>query len=370
MANLFFIHTPLQLLVAQQIIRQEQLKDNVMLYGYVDDNVHFLQLYELTVIDSLWSAKVAMPKVARWAIISRKHLLRDCQQVWQNYCIIKKIICDYNITTLFLGDMKNMSCQLAAMSFHKKGLKICFFEEGSGHYVMDYGYGISGGLKDKIYSVLIDLFYYRPLYGVYFGHIRYWKGFTLSDLTMDVRYSLVPFYHDPFDRLITYQPMFSNSLKTFLEKETSGLDTNGCTLLLTSPFYINGIDDDPIPYVKTIIENARKLCKKGGIHIKFHPRETQEVRRMIQEQLDEEGIRYLILGTKMNIPVEYYLQYIHYDQIVMFLCSTAYYNGYLFPKTQFVSLLRDYLENCKAVNSPNVKYIENIIKNEKSLSLS
>lgn len=370
MANLFFIHTPLQLLVAQQIIRQEQLRDNVMLYGYVDDNVHFLQQYDLTIFDSLWSARVAMPKVARWAIISRKHLLRDCRQVWQNYRFIKKVISDYTIDTLFLGDMKNMSCQLAAMSFHKRGLKICFFEEGSGHYVMNYGYGVGGGFQDKAYSVLIDFFFYRPFFGVNYAHVWYWKGFTLSDLPLDVRYSLVPFYHAPFDRLITYQPMFSDRLRAFLEEETRGLDTAGCTLLLTSPFYNNGIDDNPKPYVKTIIENARKLCRQVGVHIKFHPRETQEVRQMIQEQLEAEGVKYLILGTKMNIPVEYYLQYIHYDQIVMFLCSTAYYNGYLFPKTQFVSLLRDYLENCKAVNSPNVKYIENIINNEKSLSLS
>lgn len=361
MANLFFIHTPLQLLVAQQIIRQEQLKDNVMLYGYVDDNVHFLQQYELTIIDSFWSARVAMPKVARWAIISRKQILRDCRQVWKNYQFIKKVISDFNVDTLFLGDVQNISCQQTALTFHKKGFKICFFEEGNGHYIMDYGYGISGGFKDKVYSVLIDLFYYRPLYGVYFGHIRYWKGFTLSDLPMDVRYSLVPFYHESFDRLVTYRPMFSDRLKAFLEEETRGLDTSGSTLLLTSPFYINGIDDDPKPYVKTIIDYARRTCKQGVLHIKFHPRETQEARQMILEQLDTEGINYLILGTKMNIPVEYYLQYIHYEQMVMFLSSTAFYNGYLYPKTEFISLMKEYLENCKAVSSPNVKIIENIL---------
>ena len=365
MANLFFIHTPLQLLVAQQIIRQEKLKNNVMLYGYVDGNEHFLKLYELTIIDNLWSARIAMPKVARWAIISRKHLVRDCCQVWRNYCFIKKIITDYDINKLFLGDVQNISCQLAALSFHKKGLKICFFEEGSGHYVMDYGYGIAGDFKDKFYSVLIDLFYYLPFYGVNFGHIRYWKGFTLSALPMDVRYSLVPFYRESFDRLITYKPMLSDSLKAFLEKDTHGVDTNGCKLLLTSPFYINGIDDDPKPYVKTIIEYACRTCKKGVLHIKFHPRETRNVRQLILERLESEGIQYIILGSEKNIPVEYYLQYIHYDQIVMFLCSTAYYNGYLFPKTKFVSLLNDYLENCKAVGSVNVKFIESILKNEK-----
>lgn len=361
MANLFFIHTPLQLLVAQQIIRQEQLYDNVMLYGYVDDNVHFLEVYDLTIIEDLWIDKVAMPQVARWAIISRKHLVRDCQKAYNNYRFIKKIIKKHQIDTLYLGDMQNISCQLAAMSFHRKGLKIGFFEEGNSHYVMNYYYGMSGGLKDKIYSVFIDALYYLPLYVVRFGYIKYWKGFTLNVLPMDVRYSLVPFYHESFDRLINYQPMFSERLKAFLEEEIHGLDTNNCTLLLTSPFYINGIDNDPKPYVKTIIDYARKLCKQGGLHIKFHPRETKETRQMILEQLDAGDIRYLLLGNKMNIPVEYYLQYIHYEQIVMFLCSTAFYNGYLFPKTEFISLMHEYLENCKAAGSPNAKIIENIL---------
>ena len=42
MANLFFIHTPLELLIAQQIINQEKLTDNVMLCGYVGEISIFL----------------------------------------------------------------------------------------------------------------------------------------------------------------------------------------------------------------------------------------------------------------------------------------------------------------------------------------
>ena len=65
MANLFFIHTPLQLMIAQMIIEQEKLKDNVMLCGYVDDNRHFLQLYDLIRIDEMWKAMELMEDVGR-----------------------------------------------------------------------------------------------------------------------------------------------------------------------------------------------------------------------------------------------------------------------------------------------------------------
>lgn len=360
MRNLFFIHTPMQLLVAQQIIRQENLHENIMLYGYVDDNVHFLKLYDLTVIDEFWDAKVAMSQVARWAIISRRHIIRDCFRVYRNYRFISQIIRHYNIDTIFLGDMKNISCQLAAMSFHRKRLRICFFEEGNGHYVMNPDYGKGGNFIDKIYAVFIDMFYYRPFYGVPFGYVSYWKGFTLSDLPIDVRYSFVPFYHEPFDKLVTYQPLFSKKLTEFLNEDVKQLNTNHCTLLLSSPCYV-GNDNYLQPYVKTIINYAKSL-RDTKLHIKFHPRDTQDIREMIMKQLDDNGINYQLIGISQNIPVEYYLQYIHYEKIVFFFCSTFYYNGYLFPKTEFVSILRDYYNNCKEAGSVNTKEIEYQLK--------
>lgn len=362
MANLFFIHTPLQLLVSQQIIRQEGLRDNIMLYGYVDNNKHFLQIYELSSIDELWKAKVPMPQVARWGRISRKHLFRDERNAYNNYKYIGSVLRSYKIDTIYLGDVRNMSCQLAAMSFHKKGYKICFFEEGSGHYLKQFGYGVGGSMLDKVFAVLMDITYYLPFFHVPFGYIKYWKGFTFSDLPMDVRYSLVPFYHEPFDKLVIYKPIISSRLSEYLKEETIHLNSDRCVLLLTSPFYINGVDDNPQPYVKTIIDFAKTL-KDYTLHIKFHPRETQEVRSVIREQLNKESVPFAVLGEELSIPVEYYLQYIHYNKIVMFLSSTSFYNGYLFPKTEFISIMKDYYENCKKAGSINTQFIQSLVNN-------
>lgn len=341
------------------IIKQEKLMGNVMLCGYVDNNRHFLQLYDMIRIDDMWKAIEPMEDVARWAIFSRKRIIQGGFSAFRRYSFIKMIIKKHHIETLFLGDMKNISCQLTALAFHKKGLKICFFEEGAGHYVMNYDYGKEGNLIDKCYSILMDTLYYRPLYGVPFAYIHYRKGFMLSDLPIDVRYSIVPFYHESFDKLVSYQPMFSKKLTKFLEEEINQLNTNHSILLLTSPFY--GIDGNPLPYVKTIIDYAKSLRGKR-LHIKFHPREMQEVRKMILKQLDDEEVNYQLIGLRLNIPVEYYLQYIHYERIVVFLCSTSYYNGYLFPKTEFVSILREYYNNCKEMESPDAKYIELLLK--------
>lgn len=336
----------MELLVAQQIIRQENLKDNVMLYGFISDASQFREIYSLICIDELWSSKIEMEQVPSWSVISRKHLFRDCRRVYANYKAINDIIRRCHIDTLYLGDVKNASCQLAAMSFHKRGLKIVFFEEGAGHYIMNSDYGKSGSFFDKLYAVIIDTFYYLPLFKCNYGYVIYWKGFNLRDLPMDLRYSIVPFYREPYDRLLKVRPMLSERLKAFIKEETRNIDTQNSVLLLTSPFYYDGINDNPNPYIKTIVDYATALGKDDTLHIKFHPRELDSVKKAIMSKLDALNISFTVIGERVRIPVEYYLQYLHYHTIVVFLCSTEFYNGYLFPKTKFVSIMEDYYNNC------------------------
>lgn len=364
MANLFFIHTPLQLMIAQQIIRQENLKDNVMLCGYVYGNSHFLDIYDLTIIDELWSKRVAFPQVARWAIISRRHLWRDCKRTLHNFRHLIRIVKKNNVDTLYIGDMWNNSCQLVAMAFHRKGLKICFFEEGNGHYILPYNYGKSGSFADKVYAVIIDLLFYCPFIGVPYGYVHFWRGFTISDLSMDVRYSVVPFYHEPFDKLLTVKPAITEKMEAYIRHEVSSWGTSASILLMTSPLYeLQGkkYDKDETAYVLTIVEYVKSSTKGSTIHIKFHPRERDYVRKRILEELAAANINYVILGEKINIPVEYYLQFMQYDKIVSFSSSTSFYNGYLFPKVKFESILEAYYNNCKAVGSESLKYIEDLL---------
>lgn len=365
MANLFFIHTPLQLMVAQLIIRQESLQDNVMLYGYVDNNVQFLDIYDLTIIEELWSKRVAFPQVSNWAGIARKHVIRDGNVAFQHYRHISKVIRDYHIDSVFLGDMWNKSCQLTAMAFHRKGMKISFFEEGNGHYILKHSHGEIGSFADKVYALMIDAFYYLPFFGVRMGYITFWKGFELGDLPMDVRYSVVPFYHEEFDKLLTVKPVVSDKLKQYIAKEVMQIGQKASILLMTTPLYEwmgeRNKKDEEI-YVNTIVNYMKSLEKGTCVHIKFHPREKEHIRKKLMMELAKADIGYVILGREINIPAEYYLQYIHYEKIVMFLSSTAFYNGYLFPKVQFESLLEDYYNNCKVAGSQSVGLLEPLLK--------
>ena len=50
MGNLFVVFTPLQLFVSQQIIRQEKLKNNVVILGW---SSQFSDAYEMMYIEEL-----------------------------------------------------------------------------------------------------------------------------------------------------------------------------------------------------------------------------------------------------------------------------------------------------------------------------
>ena len=362
MANLFFIHTPLQLMIAQMIIEQEKLTDNVMLCGYVDDNRHFFQLYDMIRIEKMWKSIEQMEDVARWALFPRRKIFSAGFHTYKRYCYIRRIIEKHHIDTLFLGDMWNISCQLAAMSFHKKGLKISFFEEGCGHYIKPINYGKAGDIVDKIFAFFLDLFYFRPLYGVSYYCIHYFKGFTLLYLPMDVRYSVVPFYQEKCDKLLTVKPAISEKLAMYISSEIEHIGRCGDVLLLTSPLYEERYKKDEDAYVYTIINYFRSMNKKTSVHIKFHPREKEHIRKRILMEFAKADIDFIVLGSDMNIPAEYYLQYIHYKKVVVFLSSTSFYNGYLFPEVKFVYILEDYYNNCKAADSQSINWLKPLLK--------
>lgn len=364
MANLFFIHTPLQLMIAQMIIEQEKLTDNVMMSGYVDENRYFLQIYDMARIERMWKAIVPMKDVAHWSVFSRKKPFSGGFHAYKRYCYINRIIKKHQVDTLFIGDMWNGSCQLTAMSYHRKGLKICIFEEGYGHYVFPNN-NTDKRIVDKIYALLVDFFYYLPLYGVRMGYLSCWKGISYKDIPMDTRFSIVPFYHEKFDVVITVKPIISEKIVRYINEEVRKSGSKSNLLLMTSPLYEwmgERYKKDEDAYVKTIIQNMESMGKGICVHIKFHPREKDYIRKRLLKELNSSSIDYVILGSEVNIPVEYFLQYIHYEKIVMFLSSTSFYNGYLFPKVKFVSILKDYYNNCKAVGSQSIHLLEPLLK--------
>ncbi len=336
----------MQLLVAQQIINMENLSDNIMLYGYIGNNSHFLEIYDLTRIDQLWTGKVLLPDLAQWASISRRHIVHDLVKTYRNFNYIKRLVDQYGIGCIYLGDINNFSNKFADIVFAKRNIEICFFEEGSSHYAFqDHFLNKKRYLPDYLLCSILDFLYFKPLFKTTYAKYCFIKDIKFDQLHISKRYSIRPYYHESYDEVITVSPLISNKLSTYINNEIAGKACANAILLMTSPAYELLEYNDEEMYLKTIGEYLSTIDRNSAVYVKFHPREIGEAREKVLSII-EKNHQVIILGEKVNIPVEYYLQTMKFAEVVTFFSSTAFYNGLLFPLLQFVSLLQYYVAQC------------------------
>lgn len=348
MSNLFFIYSPMQLMVAQQIIKMKELSDNIMLYGYIGRNTHFLSIYELTCSEEMWTEKVMLPELAQWASISRRNLLKDLIKTYKNFKFIKRQVDNYNINSIYLGDINNYSNKFTDIVFKIEGEKIVFFEEGLSHYAFqDHFRNKKKHALDNLLCPLLDVLYFYPLYKTSYAKYCFKKDIRFEQLYIDKRYSIRPHYHESYDEVIKVSPIIPERLSKYIKKEFERQTSNKSILLMTSPAYelleYNDVDN----YLKTLNDYLNTVDKETSVFVKFHPREVGEAQEKVLSIIKQTH-QVVILGEEVNIPVEYYLQVMKFEEVVAFFSSTAFYNGLLYPQIRFVSLLQYYISLCCA----------------------
>lgn len=360
MANLFVVFTPLQVVIAQQIIRQEKLSDCVMLASYWEGYAHFWDIYEMTIIDDMWAKVLFFQDWARWDY-EGIGLLKNSLKVRKRYRQIKKILVENKIDTIYLADFQNQTNRFSCFLFAHQGYKIVFYEEGYSHYVPRKSYPPSQSFLHKVYQELIDLTYYLPLYHIKFAEWRCWPNKDYHGLPIHLRYSILPnCHHEKYDRLLKCETMISTKLKSFVSEELQSIGIQSI-ILLTDPMS----EVLPKQYRYLYFEVINEILDQYSgysICVKFHPREKENDRKEIMNLLKEKEINYTILGKRINIPVEFYLQYHSFKKVLFFNTSTYFYNGYLFPKVQFVKLLPSLYEKCRKSKATDLEQMEGLLK--------
>ena len=326
----------------------EELSDNIMLYGYVGDNSHFLKIYDLTCIDEYWSRKIQMVNVAQWASLSKRFFFRDLIRIYINYRIISRTISYFNVHRLFLGDMNNLSCKFSDLVFKKQNFEIAFFEEGTNHYAFRDRCNPTKKSKcfGEFFCKILDALYFRPLYHVNFAKYIFIKDLRFEELHIDTRYSIVPFYKEPFDKQIIVSNIISKRLHKCLNEELPHFVHNKCILLMTTPAYELFVSMDDTIYLHVIKAYLSTIANDTMVYVKLHPRETGQYKKNVLRTIGSSH-EYCLLGDKFNIPVEYYLQTFRFAELVTFFSSTCIYNGYLYPKLKITSLLQYFIRLCK-----------------------
>jgi hypothetical protein len=357
MGNLFFVFTPLQLFVAQQIIRQEKLENNVMLVGY---SSLFNNVYEMMKLERLWKKTVYFEELAHWNG-DRVRTFSDVKGAYSNYKRIKNLLKENKIGTIYLGEILNQACRFTDIVFHRQGYKIVFFEEGTSHYV-NRPYVEDKSLSHIIKKGLLDAFYFMPFYGIRFAEWNSSPNRSYEELPIDKRFSMIPYHHESYDVRLYVEPMFSERLKDYAMSNVREEEGKHRVMLMTDPLRELIPKEYLYLYFDTIKECIENIGDNQFLYIKFHPREIQSSRDKILNLAKDSGKRFKVLSDEVNICVEYYLQLFHFEKIFFFNAATYFYYGYAFPKMDFVKLMPVVYKKCKEAGVKNLVYMENMLK--------
>lgn len=368
MANLFFVHTPFQLFVAQQIINQEKLQDNLILENYIPGNKHFLDIYDLIIIPEMWKEQLMEPCFLGWAVVHFKYfpslntLLSTRRKMNVFMGNLDKLIQEKHVKKLFLGEISNSGLQLIAEIYHKKGVEIAFFEEGCSHYQyrpFPKKNTIVKKLYYKLLELLLDAMVYKPLLGFCFADHFYCKH-KYEELHYDNRYSIINCYNSNRDKPVVIANLFSSQLKNYFMSELGAIDPENqkVYLFISSLVYEVTTVEDFFVEEEVVDDMAKQLDHNAILLVKYHPREKEEHIERLNAIFKKYNLQYRILGSKYNIPVEFYLQYMSFSKIFAFANSSIYYNGFIFPKTEMVRLDLNYLEKYREHGLPNLDRVQ------------
>ena len=366
MSNIFFVFTPFQLYIAQQIIHQEKLKNNILLAGYIAGNSHFLEIYETMKIDGYWDKTIVFPNVPDWDFIPIRSY-KDFKYIYNNYKQLKKILEVNHAEIIYLGEMQNPSLRFTNIVFAKQGYKVAYFEEGYAHYVRrPYKKDLSFITKLKIW--FRDTFYYLPIFHVRYAKWLYQRFRPYEELPIYKRYSILPMYDKEYDVRLYPVPLFSKKVECILDSDIDNSSSCKKVLLLTEPL------EDIIStkhmglYFDTINESLSTLEKDTMVYIKFHPRDKRHNKEKTEQIIRDAGLQYKIISQQVNLPVEFYLQRFTFDKVYIFMSSTFAYCGYMYPKCNFEKLLPTLNEKCKkaGINKPAfekmIKFMDNTLE--------
>lgn len=368
MANLFVIHTPLQMLVSQQIIRQEKLSDNILIESCWEGHEHFLKIYDVCCIDNLWNKKYTLKDFACWDN-QGIGLIKNYNRTRRYYNIIKKILYENNITSIYLADYQNQTMRFTTVLFSKQGYKIIFFEEGYSQYVKRPGV-VSTSILARVKENIIDYFYFLPIWKIKFARWRNNPNMPYNGLPIYKRYSIVPgILQEKYDERLFCEKMTSEKLYNIIKSEINQNRLHNSILLLTDPMTEVLNKRYQSLYFDVIEESLSEFNKDSIVYIKYHPREDDYSKKKIIDIVKSLNMEYIIIGNRINIPVEYYLQEYEFKEILFFNTSTFFYNGYIYPQRHFRMLLPTLYNKCinEDIKQEELKYMKELITKMENL---
>lgn len=349
MANLFVVHTPLCFFVAQNIIQQEGLKNNILLIRNLEDSSGFDEGYKLLKLKNLWDKEYVVTDSRQW----KKHPIRTSSIYIRNERTVMRIIRDNDVTAAYLGNVNDLRYRLELLRYKSMNINVSIYEEGLSHYVLQT---YLSNKKIIFGSLLFDFLIRLPRINL--SYLRYLKmsipEFIASMIT--TRFNILPQAHGlPCDVSLRVVRNYSESLSQKVEETREWLqnvtpDDMKTVLYASQPLFGRGFIYDPVirRVICDVLDSMKEYLSDKLVVIKYHPRETKSEQTIVEEIFRERGIRYCVMNTHRAIPLEVYLQSITFDRLIAFNSSCVAYSGYAYnfiPRRFYIQDYQRAIEN-------------------------
>jgi len=357
--NLFFIHTPFQMLVAQNLIVKKKLKNNVLVLSNTGRNAeHFYEVFDVMLIKSKWNKKYVLGNLNN-GIYSFKKPLISYIKLYKFSNKVKRIILQNDIKALYFGDINHPAYVFLAEYWQHK-MQINFFEEGLSHY-------FSPILKKKFVDSLIlkikkyftDCIIFKSLGVKRFS--RYLQSITDTEFGFNIakKYNILPINENSYDERIKFDIFLSDKLKLIIENENLERLKNKeqiNVLYLSSTatsLFSNPIKDE----ISIISDSLKKIGTKVKLLIKFHPKDSDNKKKKILHFLNNKGVDFIVIFPDVSLPVEVLFNHIKIDFLIGFGSSSQLYFEMLCPGIPNYNLFHS-LTNLYRIKSIENQYSE------------
>jgi hypothetical protein len=352
--NLFFVHTPFQVLVAQNLIIKKKLSNNIILLSNTGANAkHFYDVFDKLLIKELWVEKYILGNLYN-GVYSFKNPVKSYINLFKFSEKIKKLINKNSVEALYFGDINHPAYVFLAEYWQQK--EINFFEEGLSHYnipILKKKFDQSFIIKLKTF--LTNYVVFRSLGVKNFSRYIQSTSDTRFGFEIKKKFNILPVEENKYDEIIKFDIYPSEGLKSLFKNEKFQKlrkDKRENVLYLSSSgsfLFSNPLEDG----LTMILKIINKIQSNINFLIKFHPKDSDDKKVAILKYLKKEGISFIEILPELDLPVEFLFNQIKIDFIFGYGSSSQLYSEMLQPEVPNYNLFYTLNELYKDKNLEN-----------------
>jgi hypothetical protein len=341
--NVFFVHTPLQLLIAQNIVIQERLENPLLLLAHNNErSKHFYKSYDILIVPELWKDVYEVGAISVFSHLCSRPV-NTFLELRRLLTKVDDIIKRFASPNLFFGDINHFFYILVAEKYKSVASEVNFFEEGVSHYA----YTID---KKKfawtpvilLKKVFVDTLIFRPLGIPPLSKYFYSTKDCSFGFNIKKKYSVFQMKSNSYDWPLEFRIPESSKLKDLLHSQLQSLVGIGDKKLLlflstSSTFLFENPEQDEYDALDGFFKDYHG--QEVVVLLKFHPSDAPEKKDCLQRYFTSRKFIFKELLTDLPIPVEVFIGKIEIAALIGYNSSAMLYAQSINPELRVVSLL-------------------------------